>query len=64
MTTQRKNITQPADYWLAFEAQAEKEDKTLSEWIGDKCLASLPPRVRKQLGDRPPAHRPKNTKQE
>jgi hypothetical protein len=60
MTTDRKNISQPDDHWAAFEAQAKKEGKSLSEWIGEQCLRALPAKVRKGLSERPAAHRPKS----
>jgi hypothetical protein len=59
MTNARKNITQPADWWTAFEQQATAEGKTLSAWIGDAAKAKLPNKVRKELSDRPPANRPR-----
>lgn len=59
MTNERKNITQPPDWWAAFEAQAQAEGKTLAEWIGEACKAKLPAKVAKKLSDRPPANRPK-----
>jgi hypothetical protein len=54
----RKNITQPSDWWVAFEDQASKCNMTLSAWIGDCCCANLPVKVQKKLSERPPAHRP------
>lgn len=54
----RKNITQPADWWAAFESAAKAEGKTLSEWIGDVARKSLG-KAGKQLSERKPAHRPK-----
>lgn len=59
MTSERKNIAEPAEWWKAFEAQAEKEGKTLSEWMGEQCLKSLPQKVQKSLPDRVTAGRPK-----
>jgi len=55
----RKNLTQPADWWAAFEAQARKEGMTLSEWVGWHCRAILPKRTAAKLSERPAAHRPK-----
>lgn len=55
----RKNITQPIDWWTAFEAQAQAEGLTLSAWIGEAAKARLPQKVAKKLSERPPAHRPK-----
>lgn len=61
MTSQRKNISQPADWWAAFEEAAQRERKTLSEWIGEQCQAALKKTAREQLSERPPAYRPKAT---
>ena len=55
-----KNLTQPASWWDAFKAQAEKEGMNLSKWVGRQCLAALPEKAKKQLNARPAAHRPKN----
>jgi hypothetical protein len=57
----RKNITQPADWWAAFQAQSEAEGMTLAAWLGEAAKAKLPPKVAKKLTERPPAHRPKQT---
>lgn len=59
MTNERKNITQPPDWWEAFESEAEKAGVSLSEWIGEACLSRLPNSVKKKLSERPPANRPK-----
>ena len=58
MTSTRKNISQPADWWAAFEARAKSKGRTLSEHIGEVCREDLPKRVRKTLSKRPPANRP------
>jgi len=58
----RKNISQPAEWWAAFETEASKHGQTLSEWIGECCLANLPKSIRGTLSERPAAHRPKNQK--
>lgn len=34
MTNERKNITQPADWWAAFEAEANRRGLPLSEFMG------------------------------
>ena len=59
MTNERKNITQPSDWWAAFEAQANAEGMTLAAWLGEAAKAKLPPKVAKKLTERPPANRPK-----
>jgi hypothetical protein len=61
MTTTRKNICQPADWWLAFETQATTMGYTLSEWIGLNCQSSLPADARAGLSERPAANRPKKS---
>lgn len=58
MTTTRKNLTQPSDWWEAFQRQAEREGLTLSEWVGACCLANVDAA---KLSERPAAHRPKAT---
>jgi hypothetical protein len=62
MTNERKNITQPPDWWQVFEGEAKKAGVSLSEWIGEACLQRLPNKVRKQLSERPPANRPPKAK--
>ena len=55
----RRNITQPDDWWAAFELQAKADGKTLSAWIGDAAKDKLPAKVAKKLSARPAANRPK-----
>jgi hypothetical protein len=62
MTNERKNITQPPDWWTVFEAEAKKAGVSLSEWIGEACAERLPVKIRKQLSERPPANRPPKAK--
>lgn len=62
MTNERKNITQPSDWWAAFEAQAKAEGLTLAAWLGEAAKAKLPPKVAKKLTERPPANRPPKAK--
>lgn len=59
MTSTRRNISQPADWWEAFRQQAEADEQSLSEWLGDCGLANLPASVQRSLSQRPPANRPK-----
>lgn len=60
MTThERRNVTAPPDWWAAFEKAAEKDGKTVSEWLRDAGLAQLPKTVRAQLSEPRAAHRPK-----
>ena len=58
-TSERKNITQPADWWAAIEAAAQADGVTVSEWIGEACRKRLPVSVRRGLSVRPGAHRPR-----
>jgi len=62
VSTTRKNITQPADWWAAFEQQAQKQGLSLSEWAGDCMRANLPVKVNRKLSERPAANRPKKSK--
>jgi hypothetical protein len=62
MTNERKNITQPSDWWAAFEEQAKAEGLTLAAWLGEAAKAKLPPKVAKKLTERPPANRPPKAK--
>lgn len=55
---ERKHITQPVDWWIAFEKQAQVEGKSLSAWLGEAAKAKLSPKILKSLSDRPPANRP------
>ena len=52
MTNERKNITQPSDWWAAFEAEAKEKGQALSEWVGDACKKAVPKSFRNQLSDR------------
>ena len=54
-----KLITQPTDWWVAFENAARESKKTLAEWLGDAGKARLPKEVSDSLSERPGAHRPK-----
>ncbi len=63
MATERRNITQPADWWAAFQSQAESDGMTLSEWAGECMRKKLHAIINDGLGDRPAAHRPKKLKE-
>lgn len=52
MTNERKNITQPADWWAAFEAEAKRRGLTLSEFIGIAASKMLPKEQRAELTNR------------
>ncbi len=60
----RKNITQPADWWAAFEAQASKDGQTLAAWLGDCGRANLAKDVAAGLSERPSVGAPKKPKSE
>lgn len=62
VTNERKNITQPSDWWVAFEDAAKAEGLTLAAWLGEAAKAKLPPKVAKKLTERPPANRPPKAK--
>jgi hypothetical protein len=53
MNGQRKNIVQPVDWWIAFEAAAKTEKLSLSAWIGERCRQGLG-----ELSQRPGRGRP------
>jgi len=62
MSSERRNLTEPGDWWQAFEAQAKADGQTLSEWAGDCMRANLPKELAAGLSERPPANRPRNPK--
>lgn len=64
MANERRNITQPPDWWEAFENDAKAAGMSLSEWIGFACMERLPNKIRKTLSPRPPANRPKKEKEQ
>lgn len=35
--SEKKLISQPADWWAAFEKQASLEGMTMSQWVGEAC---------------------------
>jgi len=52
MINQRKNITQPADWWAVFEAEAARQGMPLSQWIGIAAVNMLTEERRKTLSQR------------
>ena len=58
MASERRNITQPADWWPAWERQAAAEGLELSAWIGRQCAKRLPKAVRESLSVRAAKGRP------
>lgn len=61
MTTERKNLTQPSDWWAAFADQAAQDNVSLSEWVGECCRAAVDTRTRQRLSDRPSVGAPKQS---
>lgn len=61
MTSERKNLIEPAELWAAAETQAKKEGKSLSEWVGERILEGLPAKIRKTIPDRDTVGRPKKS---
>lgn len=58
MANERKNITQPTDWWEAFQKQADEAGQSLSEWIGEAGKKHLPKDARKKLSERGTRGRP------
>lgn len=52
MTNQRRNITNPADHWTAFESEAARRGLTLSEFAGVAMAKMLTKEQRAQLSER------------
>ena len=52
MINQRRNITNPADHWAAFEAEAERRGMTLSEFAGVAMAKMLKKEQRATLSHR------------
>jgi len=49
----RRNLSQPPEYWAAWEAAADAEGMSLSRWIEWACNAQLPLSVQRKLPERP-----------
>jgi len=54
----KKTISQPPDWWAAFQAEADKYEMSLSAWIGMACFRQLPAAKIAKLSARPLASRP------
>jgi len=52
MKCERKNVSEPADWWAAWERAAAAKGLHLSEWIGQQCNRALPREVRDELSHR------------
>jgi len=63
MTNERKNITQPTDWWAAFEAEAKRRGLTLSEFIGLAASKMLAKDQKAKLSERVKPGRKKNEDQ-
>lgn len=59
MNSERRNITQPADWWAAIERAADKAGLTVSEWIGEAAVDKLPVSVARKLSERPTRGQPR-----
>ena len=58
MKTERRNVTQPTDWWAAFAAAAQAQGLTMSEWLGNAARAHMHSET-ETLSERPAANRPK-----
>jgi len=56
---ERRNITQPADWWKAFDEAAAAEGMTVAAWLGEAGKLRLKKDKVKALSPRPAANRPK-----
>ena len=56
---ERRNITQPPDWWREFELQAERDGVDLSGWVGECCRANLTDAIAARLSFRTPRGRPR-----
>jgi hypothetical protein len=52
MASERKNITNPADHWTAFESEAERRGMTLSEFAGVAMAKMLTKEQRSAISPR------------
>lgn len=50
--TERRNVTQQADWWEAFEREAAKRGWTLSEFLGEGGKLLLTAKATKRLSPR------------
>lgn len=62
MTNQRRNTTQPIDWWDAWEKAASESGMELAAWIGVQCNKALPKSIREKLSDRGTRGRPSANK--
>lgn len=59
MTNTRRNITQPGDWWAAFDAAAQASGTDLSAWLGEAGRRMLSRDERKKLSERVTRGRPR-----
>jgi hypothetical protein len=59
MANERRNTTQPADWWAAWEEAAKAAGIDLAVWIGRQCNKALPKQIRDSLSVRAGRGRPK-----
>lgn len=49
---EKKNVSQPSDWWSAWEREAWKLGMDLSEWIGMVCNKAIPVKEAERLSKR------------
>ena len=64
MSQPRLITTQPQELLDAAREQAERDEMTLSEWVGDCIAANLDRDLAKTVPPRRPAHRPRKEPEE
>jgi hypothetical protein len=62
VNSERKNITQPVDWWAMFQRAARRAGMTLSEWMGECAKANLRRVEAKNLSLRPQVGAPPKPK--
>ena len=55
----KRTISQPDDWWIAFELAASKRRMTISQWLGEAGRKCLPQPVKMKLSDRRRPGRPR-----
>ena len=55
----KKTISQPPDWWAAFQAEADAAGLSLSAWIGEACVKRVTAAKIAKLSARPLASRPR-----
>lgn len=60
MANERRNMTQPTDWWDAWGEAARAAGLDLSAWIGRQCNKALPKEIRDNLSERATRGRPRN----